>query len=199
MMVVMGATLQSLHTFVNVKDLLMKGLRLSRDGPRAVDDDGVLRIVERFALLLTESGMPRMPARVFAYALAHDADGHTAGELAAGLRVSPAAISGAVRYLQQTGLLIREREPGARADHYRLRDDLWYELWAARLAQLERWEEVLAEGADLLGPDRPGGARLRDSMEFFAFVRADLPAMMERWHEHQRAGAAGTVGRRKPG
>jgi hypothetical protein len=147
--------------------------------------DEVLRLVERFALLLTESGIPRMASRVFAYVLADDADGHTAGELAAGLRVSPGAISGAVRYLVQVGLLVKERETGARTDHYGLRSNLWYELYASRLDLIRQWEVAAAEGAELLGPDRAGGVRLRESQEFFAFARADLPEFMERWRRHR--------------
>ncbi|HEU0285555.1 MAG TPA: helix-turn-helix domain-containing protein, partial [Nocardioidaceae bacterium] len=69
----------------------------------ADQDEAVLRFVERFALILVESGMPRMPSRVFAYFLADEAERYTARELATGLRVSPAAISGAVRYLIQAG------------------------------------------------------------------------------------------------
>jgi hypothetical protein len=146
----------------------------------------ILRVIEHFALLLTESGVPRMPARVFAYMLADDADRHTAGELAAGLRVSPAAISGAVRYLQQVGLVVRGREPGARVDHYRLHsDDLWYEMYATRMALLDSWDSALGEAADLLGPGRPGTERLRESQEFFAFIKADLPELLDRWRKHR--------------
>jgi hypothetical protein len=155
--------------------------------------DDVLRVIEHFALLLTDSGVPRMPARVFAYMLADDATRHTAPELAAGLRVSPAAVSGAVRYLQQVGFVIRGREPGARLDHYRLRDDLWYEMYITRLTALDNWERVLGEAADLLGPGRPGAARLRESQEFFAFLQSDLPLFLERWRQHRdklRAGDA---------
>jgi DNA-binding transcriptional regulator GbsR (MarR family) len=143
--------------------------------------DELRRFVERFAVILTESGMPRMPSRVFALLLADDAARFTAGELAGRLGVSPAAISGAVRYLMQTGLLVRDREPGARSDHYHLRDDFWYEMYVSRLPLLERWEELLAEGADQLGDDRPGGARLRESQRFMAFMRADLGELVERW------------------
>jgi len=154
----------------------------------------ILRVIERFALLLTESGVPRMPARVFAYMLADDIDRHTAGELAAGLRVSPAAISGAVRYLQQVGLVVRGREPGARVDHYRLHgEDLWYEMYVSRMALLDSWDTALGEAADLLGPGRPGTDRLRESQEFFAFIKADLPDMLDRWrkrrHEYRQRGA----------
>ncbi|HST86540.1 MAG TPA: MarR family transcriptional regulator [Kineosporiaceae bacterium] len=147
--------------------------------------DDILRAIEHFALLLTDSGVPRMPARVFAYMLADDATAHTAPELAAGLQVSPAAVSGAVRYLQQVGFVIRGREPGARLDHYRLRGDLWYEMYATRMALLDKWDAALGEAADLLGPGRPGTARLRESQEFFAFLRADMPVFMERWHQHR--------------
>jgi DNA-binding transcriptional ArsR family regulator len=161
-----------------------------------VDEDGpgadILRVVEHFALLLTESGVPRMPARVFAYMLAADAPRHTAAELAAGLQVSPAAVSGAVRYLRQVGLVIRGREPGARIDHYRLHsDDLWYEMYATRMALLDSWTNALGEAAELLGPGRPGTARLRESQEFFAFIKADVPALLERWRKHRDQFRAG--------
>jgi DNA-binding transcriptional regulator GbsR (MarR family) len=146
-----------------------------------MENDDVRRFVERFAVLLTEAGMPRMPARVFACVLADDEGRLTAGELAERLGVSPAAISGAVRYLGQVGMLDREREPGERRDHYRLRDDLWYEIYAYRGEMLRRWEQAMVEGAGLLGTDRPAGRRIKETGEFFAFLREELPAMMERW------------------
>ena len=53
-----------------------------------------------------------MPARVFVALLVSDDGRRTAAELAEMLKVSPAAISNAVRYLQQVRLAVREREPG---------------------------------------------------------------------------------------
>jgi DNA-binding transcriptional regulator GbsR (MarR family) len=141
--------------------------------------------VEQFALLLDEAGMPRMPARVFAAILADDAGRLTARELAERLSVSPAAVSGAVRYLVQAGMVSRGREPGGRLDHYRLHDDLWYETYAHRGEMLRRWEQAMAEGAEALGPDSPAGRRLEETREFFAFLREELPALMERWRARQ--------------
>jgi DNA-binding transcriptional regulator GbsR (MarR family) len=143
--------------------------------------DAVLRYVEDFALLLTEVGVPRMPARVFACVLCSDSGALTAAELGERLQVSPAAISGAVRWLTQMHLLTRAREPGARRDHYRMRDDQWYEATVFKTAALQRFEAVLAEGAELLGPDNPAARRLRETQEFFAFFRAEMPALIERW------------------
>jgi predicted transcriptional regulator len=143
----------------------------------------LLRYVERFALLLRESGMAPMPARVFAYALASDADGHTAAELAEGLGVSPAAISGAVRYLVQVGLLARDRKPGTHGGLYRLYDDdVWYQIYRGQLSRLRRYQEVAAEGVAVVGADTRAGRRLRETAEFFGFLGDEYPAVMERWH-----------------
>ncbi|HMG30031.1 MAG TPA: MarR family transcriptional regulator, partial [Jiangellaceae bacterium] len=51
----------------------------------------VSRFVERFALTLLDSGVPRMPARAFVAILASDKGYLTAAELAHVLDVSPAA------------------------------------------------------------------------------------------------------------
>ena len=85
------------------------------------------RFVERFGASLEEAGMARMPARVFVALLAADSGRMTSAQLAEQLQISPAAVSGAVRYLIQVRLITREREPGSRRDVYALHDDLWYE------------------------------------------------------------------------
>jgi DNA-binding transcriptional regulator GbsR (MarR family) len=151
------------------------------------DHEELLRFVERFAMVLAESGIPRMPARVFAYVLAEDAEMYTAAELASGLRVSLAAISGAVRYLLQVGLLAKEREPGSRSDHYRIFDeDIWGTIINQRLPTLQVYEDAAAEGVKLLKPDSRGARRMRETQEFYAFLRAEQPKLMERWREHRR-------------
>ena len=150
--------------------------------------DGGMHFVEDFALLLTETGVPRMPARVFACVLADDSGGLTAAELAERLQVSPAAISGAVRWLMQMHLVTRAREPGARRDHYRMRDDQWYEATVFKTAALQRFEDVLAEGVRLVGPDGPAGRRLRETQEFFAFFREQLPVLLDQWRASRGEG-----------
>ncbi|RIQ21094.1 GbsR/MarR family transcriptional regulator [Jiangella rhizosphaerae] len=154
-------------------------------GPATDDHDALLRFVEQFALVLTESGLPRMPARVFAYVLAEDAERYTAAELAEGLRVSPAAISGAVRSLVQAGLLAREREPGSRADHYRIYDDdVWSHIIMQREPLLRRYTTVLSEGLGTLGEGR-GARRIAETLDYMQFMRAELPLMIERWRKHR--------------
>jgi len=168
----------------------MKAVEGGHPLPTAHSDpyhESVLRFVEQFALLLSDGGMPRMPARVFAFVLADDAERYTAKELADGLRVSPAAISGAVNYLVHAGLLGREREPGARKDSYRVYDDdVWSAITRQRQQVLERWVTFLAEGVDLLDQARPGARRIRETLEYYRFMCAEIPQMMQRWDARRR-------------
>ncbi|MDA0162781.1 MarR family transcriptional regulator [Solirubrobacter ginsenosidimutans] len=145
----------------------------------------VSRFVERFASVLVDAGMPRMPSRVFALLLATDSGRLTSVELAERLQVSPAAISGAVRYLTQVSLISREREPGSRKDVYRLHDDQWYEAIVRREPLLTRWERAVLDGIDAVGPDTPAGRRLRDTASFFEFLAIEMPALLTRWREQR--------------
>jgi DNA-binding transcriptional ArsR family regulator len=147
----------------------------------------VARFVERFASSLEISGVPRMPARVFAALLATDSGTLTAAQLAERLEASPAAISGAVRYLAQVGLITREREPGSRRDRYRIDDDAWYEAMLRREHLLARFEDSAREGVEVLGAGSPAGQRMLRSRVLFAFLRREMPMLLERWRRERDA------------
>src|SRR5215207_669917 len=159
------------------------------------NEEAVMRFVERFALRFSEAGVPRMPARVFAALLVSDDGRRTAAELAGTLRVSPAAVSNAVRYLQQVGLVIREREPGERRDHYRVHGgDTWYEVTIRRDQMLMRWQEDLREGIEAVGADTPAGKRLEETRRFYEFVHREIPMLMEKWRKLRSGSAADEAG-----
>ncbi|QNE76433.1 MarR family transcriptional regulator [Streptomyces finlayi] len=150
-------------------------------------DEAVSRFVERFAADMTEAGMQRMASRVFAALLADDDASMTSAELALALRISPAAVSGAVSYLTQVNMVSREREPGSRRDRYRLHNEIWYTAFASRDRVLTRWEDTLKEGARTLGVETPAGERLAETAEFFEFMQAELAGMMARWRARHAA------------
>jgi DNA-binding transcriptional regulator GbsR (MarR family) len=153
----------------------------------SVPHDDVFGYVERFASVLVAAGIPAMPARVFAALLVTDSGRLTAAELAESLQVSPAAVSGAVRYLTQIGLVHKERVPGSRRDYYRMPDDVWNEMFRLRDQVMQRWAAMIREGVELLGPDTPAGMRLTEHATFFDFVSRELPEVLKRWDEY-RAG-----------
>ncbi|WP_413755829.1 GbsR/MarR family transcriptional regulator [Streptomyces sp. MMBL 11-3] len=156
-----------------------------RDAATARDAEAVSKFVESFAAQLVEAGMQRMPARVFAALLSSDSGAMTSVELGEQLRISPAAVSGAVRYLAQQHMVSREREPGSRRERYRVHSNQWYEAITNREAVVKRWEYALREGVDSLGGDTPAGRRLAETLAFFEFIETEIARMMDRWRVHR--------------
>ncbi|WP_370416781.1 GbsR/MarR family transcriptional regulator [Streptomyces fradiae] len=157
--------------------------------------DATARFVERFAAEMTAAGMQRMASRVFAALLSSETASMTSAELAERLQISPAAVSGAVRYLSQVDMVSRERDPGTRRDLYVLHNELWYETFTRRDQVLSRWEKILREGTDTLGTDTAAGRRLAETAEFFAFLHDEMAGIMDRWRVRKDAErAAGAQG-----
>jgi predicted transcriptional regulator len=152
------------------------------------DRAAVARFVEDLASALMEMGVPRMPARVFAALLTTDSGRLTAAELAAKLQISPAAVSGAVRYLVQIGMARRESEPGSRRHYYRAPNNVWDEVIGIRDHVMARWTGVLREGVGILGADTPAGERVAESVRFFEFVSSELPLVIRKWRERGLGG-----------
>lgn len=141
---------------------------------------------ERLGADLTLIGFPRMPARVFAALFSTDAGRLTAAELADQLQASPAAISGAIRYLEQLNLVGREHEPGSRRDHYRVYEDGWIHSVRLRDQVMIRLLDRFKEGIVLLGEDTPAGQRIAESRDFWEFIMAESATLIERWQNRRR-------------
>ena len=152
--------------------------------------DPLFDYIERFAAVLVVAGFPPMPARVFVALLVADSGRLTAAELAGRLQVSPAAVSGGVRYLIQVGLVHKERVPGSRRDYYRMPDDVWSDMFRLRDQVMQRWAALVREGIELLGPGTPAGERLAEHAMFFDFVSAEMPEVLKRWEEYRAAPGA---------
>lgn len=155
-----------------------------RSPPRR-DSRAVLSFVERYASVLVDFGFARMPARAFVALLATDSGRLTAAELADTLHVSPAAVSGAMRFLIQLNLASREREPGSRRHVYRVHDDVWYEAAVRRDQMLARWDTTLREGIEVLGADTPAGRRMAESRAYVEFLEEELPELLVRWRKRR--------------
>jgi predicted transcriptional regulator len=159
----------------------------TQEAQQARDGAAVRQFIQRFGSLLADAGMPRMPARIFAALLTTDSSRLTAEELAGLLQVSPAAVSGGVRYLIQVGLVIRETEPGSRRHVYVLPDNVWHEVLRVRDGIMMRWADAMRGGAGVLGAGTPAGARLAESAMYFDFISKELPAVLDRWADYKAA------------
>lgn len=145
------------------------------------DEEAVQRYAEQFGNLLAETGWPRMAARVFAATLGSEQGRLTAADLSEQLQASPAAISGAVRYLLQMRLASRERDPGSRRDVYVVQDDFWYESMMRQDRFLTRWEDSVRLMLEAAGEGTDTTRRLRATMGFLDFIQKEVDGLSDRW------------------
>ncbi|HCT75676.1 MAG TPA: MarR family transcriptional regulator [Micromonosporaceae bacterium] len=154
------------------------------------DEVAMRNFVENVARLLADWGFPPMAGRVVFTLMAAEERSLSAGELADRLGVSPAAISGAVRYLIQLSMVMREHVPGSRRDRYRLVDDTWYEVTIAKMTLIKTLADAADQGAAAAGGSGTiAGARLANMRDFYTWVQENMPAMLHQWAEVKAAKA----------
>ncbi|MFC4137670.1 MULTISPECIES: helix-turn-helix domain-containing protein [unclassified Microbacterium] len=136
---------------------------------------------ESAAAMITVVGFPRMPARVMMALIAAPADGYTAGDLAARLGVSAAAVSGAVRYLQTIQVVRRVARPDRRRDHYVIIPDTWYGL----MTNNGPIYESLATHIEAIGAahadEHAARDRAAEMAEFFRYMARRMPELIDEW------------------
>ncbi|MEZ0366999.1 GbsR/MarR family transcriptional regulator [Mycobacterium sp. pUA109] len=138
---------------------------------------------EQLALVLTGLGLQRMTARVLAALLFTEQPTLTMGELADRLRASAGAISAALKMLTAVGLAERVPVPASRRDHYRLRDDAWAVLFTNQNVTIAAMQDAAAAGIAATGADSLAGQRLTQMRDFYTFLLAEIPAVLDRWRQ----------------
>jgi len=162
-------------------------------GGQQAPPEGLSEFIEKFAAVLVAAGFPPMPARVFVALLVSDAGRLSSAELTDLLQISPAAVSGAVRYLTGLSLVHKERVPGSRREYYRMPADIWHQVTMMRSRVLVQWTSLLKEGIDLVGRDTPAGERMADHAAYFEFLVAEMPAIFARWEASGKPGKSSSL------
>jgi DNA-binding transcriptional ArsR family regulator len=144
------------------------------------DPAAVGQFERRFTETLMQMGMPRMICRVLTCLTTTDSGSMTSAELVRRLQVSAASISKAIGYLEDQQLVRRERD--GRRERYVADDDMWYRATIASGSTNAAFAEAALDGAEILGPDTPAGARLADTGRFIKYFSEDLLRHAEYWH-----------------
>jgi DNA-binding MarR family transcriptional regulator len=140
-----------------------------------------LEPAEQAAAMLTTAGMARMPARVMMALVGSPDQGYTAAELGDRLGASPAAVSGAVRYLQSMRLIQRVSRPGDRRDRYDLTDDAWHGMLTANAPLYASLAEHMDRIADENTQAPLSVARARNIADFLRFLADRIPSLIDEW------------------
>ncbi|MFI5528872.1 helix-turn-helix domain-containing protein [Kitasatospora sp. NPDC051853] len=146
------------------------------------DPEAVRGYEEVLTTVLMATGTPKMMARVLACLYITDSGSLTAAELAQRLQVSPASISKAVAFLDQQGLLRRERDE-RRRERYVVDDDVWYQAMIASAEGTTQLASTAREGVTVLGHGTPAGTRLENIARFVDFVSESIVRAAEQARE----------------
>jgi len=149
------------------------------------DADPIGEFVERTASDLAAQGFPRMPAYVLMTLTATDSGRLTAAELGERLGVSPAAISGAVRYLIRLGFVHTATQAGTRKHVYALSESPWYTYSLSHPDLYLRAEALLRGGVKVMPPGR-ARERVHEMAEFYSFLSERLPRLLVEWNERRQ-------------
>jgi DNA-binding transcriptional regulator GbsR (MarR family) len=141
---------------------------------------------EQAAGMLTAAGMPRMPARVMMALVASPDAGYSAGELGDRLGVSPAAVSGAVRYLQSLRMIQRLSRPGDRIARYDLMDDGWHSIVTANAPMYAKLAESMEAIAAENGDAPLSVARALRVADFLRYLAERMPQLVVEWEQSRR-------------
>ncbi|MBU9763743.1 MarR family transcriptional regulator [Mycobacterium sp. TNTM28] len=130
--------------------------------------------------------MQRMPARVLAALLFTDQPSVTMTELADTLQASSGSISSALKMLTTVGLAERAPAPTSRRDHFRLRDDAWATLFTSQNATIAAMQAAADAGIAATDRTSPAHHRLTQMRDFYAFLMAEVPTVLDRWHRQRK-------------
>jgi len=144
-------------------------------------------VVEHLGGALADAGLARLPARVFAALMATEDGRLTASEIATMLDISPAGVSGAVRYLTQVRMIRRERERGSRRDVYVVMDDAWHDMLMQSDQAYRPILEALAVARGAVEEGTRAWERMQLSVEFLEFITREMGGIAERWDEYKAA------------
>jgi DNA-binding transcriptional ArsR family regulator len=137
--------------------------------------------------VLVQMGLTRMTAAVLTCLTLTDSGCLTAAELVRQLGVSPASVSKAVRFLEEQGLVRRERE--ARHERYIVDDDFWFRAWLVSAQTNAVLADAALQGPEILGADSPAGRRLGQMGTFLRLVGDDMLRGADHWWNVVTGGA----------
>lgn len=119
--------------------------------------------VERWSRILAAEGLPPVAGRLWAWLLVCEPREQTVDEIKEAIGASRGAISGAVRWLEPSGLIHRSRRPGDRRDYWSTTPDAMVRVIENRQRQMRPSLDALeAAITGLAGRSPESLDRLRD-------------------------------------
>lgn len=154
----------------------------------AANAEAKAEFIEQSGLLFEEAGHPRMAGRIFGLLIIADRSPLSSAEITRELQASKASVSTMTRSLLQAGIIERIARPGDRKDYFRVRLDSFDMMLERQMSVTAGFLKLLERGRSLASPgNRPGRECIDRLFEFYQWLTAEMPLMMDRWNRRKKA------------
>ena len=152
------------------------------------------QFVDRWSAILALEGLPPVAGRLWAWLLVCEPEDQTVEEIREAIGASRGAISGAVRMLEPSGLIIRSKRRGDRREYWRTSPDAMVHSLEAKERQTRPSLNALDAAIAALA-DRPDAslARLRETQHLYSMLIDTFPRLITQFNEDRAARAAAVV------
>ncbi len=151
---------------------------LNAEGPSAQQ----LNVIEEFGHIFEAHGIPRMAGRILGRLMMCDPPHQSLAQLGEHLQASKGSVSTMTRLLIQRSMAERITFPGDRQDYVRVRSGSAGELFRDLARHAELQSRLLERALEVVDSTSEGGdARVREALDFFCFMREEVPTLLERW------------------
>ena len=139
---------------------------------------------EEAAVVLSGMGLPLATGKLLGWLLICTPAAQSGAEMAAALGLSKGSVSAGIRMLESSGLARRVAMPGRRGTFYEMTPDAI--MRAAGSEKFTYFRQLLDRGLEVVGgEDAPGAERLRLNRDFYAFLEAEVPKLVERFRQQR--------------
>lgn len=170
-----------------VKSREGRGRKSARDAEGATAEARA-EFIEESGLLFEEAGHPRMAGRIFGLLVIADRSPLSSAEITKELQASKASVSTMTRALLQAGIIERVGRPADRKDYFRVKLDSLDMMLERQMSVTAGFLKLLERGRTLTSPtNRPGRECIDRLLEFYQWLTAEMPLMMERWNRRKKS------------
>lgn len=138
--------------------------------------------IERWSRILAAEGLPPVTGRLWAWLLISEPPEQTVDQIAQAIGASRGAISGAVRMLEPSGLVLRTKRRADRREYWRTSPDAVVRSLEAKERQtrpsLDALDAILASLSDRTDESL---ARLRETQRLYAMLVRTFPELIEQF------------------
>jgi DNA-binding transcriptional regulator GbsR (MarR family) len=155
------------------------------------------QFVERWSSVLAAEGLPPVAGRLWAWLLVSEPPDQTVEEIAHAIGASRGAISGAVRMLEPSGLIIRTKRRGDRREYWRTSPDAVVHSLEAKQRQTRPSLQALDAALEALADrSEESLARLREAQRLYVMLLEMFPTLIAQFRAERAALApAATAGK----